>query len=82
MRAVAECRSAGIAVKMITGDHATTAAAIAGQLALADTLEVLTGAELEAIDDRNLPSVAEKASVFARTTPSTSCASCAHCRRA
>ena len=69
VHAVAECRSAGIAVKMITGDHATTAAAIAAQLDLADRLEVVTGATLDAVGDDELPALAARASVFARTTP-------------
>jgi len=69
IRAVAECRGAGIQVKMITGDHATTAATIARQLELADRIEVLTGPELESIDDAGLPAVAERTSVFARATP-------------
>ena len=41
--AVAECRAAGIRVKMITGDHAATAAAIARQLELGETPKVVTG---------------------------------------
>lgn len=69
IRAVADCRGAGIAVKMITGDHAATAAAIAGQLRLADEIRVVTGQELEGVSDTDLPSLAEEASVFARTTP-------------
>src|SRR5690606_37630982 len=69
IRAVAECRSAGIAVKMITGDHAATAAAIAGQLRLADEVRVVTGQELEGVADADLPALATSASVFARTTP-------------
>ena len=67
--AVAECRSAGIAVKMITGDHAATATAIAHQLGLAENPKVITGAELEAIDDADLPKIAEETTVFARTNP-------------
>ncbi|MCD9007106.1 HAD-IC family P-type ATPase [Luteimonas sp. XNQY3] len=69
VRAVADCRSAGIAVKMITGDHAATAGAIAGQLRLADDVRVVTGQELEGVSDADLPALAESASVFARTTP-------------
>ncbi|WP_197076510.1 HAD-IC family P-type ATPase [Luteimonas sp. FCS-9] len=69
VRAVADCRSAGIAVKMITGDHAATAAAIAGQLRLADDIQVVTGQALEQVSDADLPDLAERASVFARTTP-------------
>ena len=69
IRAVADCRGAGIAVKMITGDHAATAAAIAAQLRLADDVRVVTGQELEGIDDAELPGIAQRASVFARTTP-------------
>ena len=67
--AVAECRSAGIAVKMITGDHGATAAAIARQLGLADDPRVVTGAELEAVSDADLPALARETAVFARTNP-------------
>mgnify|MGYP001283824220 CR=1 FL=1 len=67
--AVAECRSAGIAVKMITGDHNGTAVAIARQLAIADDPKAIEGAELDGISDRELRKVAEEASVFARATP-------------
>ena len=67
--AVAECRSAGIGVKMITGDHAATATAIARQLGLADDPKVITGAELEAVSDADLPALAERTTVFARTNP-------------
>ena len=69
IRAVADCRAAGIAVKMITGDHAATAAAIAGQLRLADEIRVVTGQQLEEVADAELPDIAIAASVFARTTP-------------
>jgi len=67
--AVAECRAAGIAVKMITGDHGMTATAIAGQLGLAEKPEAMTGAELDAVADAELPAVARRISVFARTSP-------------
>ncbi len=69
VRAVAECRSAGIAVKMITGDHAITAVAIARQLDLADEPQVVTGVELEAISEADLPELARRTTVFARTNP-------------
>jgi len=69
IRAVADCRHAGIAVKMITGDHAATAAAIAGQLHLADQVSVVTGPQLDGVSDAELPALAASASVFARTTP-------------
>ena len=67
--AIAECRSAGIAVKMITGDHAGTAGAIARQLNLADNPQVMTGAELDGLSDDALLDIAETVSVFARTSP-------------
>jgi calcium-translocating P-type ATPase len=67
--AVAQCRSAGIAVKMITGDHAATAAAIATQLGIAEQPQVVTGAELDSVDDAQLPALAQRATVFARTSP-------------
>jgi magnesium-transporting ATPase (P-type) len=68
-RALAECRSAGIEVKMITGDHASTAAAIARQLALAPDPQVLTGAEIDAMDDAELEDGVRRAAVFARASP-------------
>lgn len=67
--AVAECREAGIRVKMITGDHAGTAAAIARQIGLENPDRVLTGAELEEMDDAELASVVIDTDVFARTSP-------------
>lgn len=67
--AVADCRSAGIAVRMITGDHVDTATAIARQLAIADDPKAMTGAEIDAIPDEDLGAVVETVSVFARTSP-------------
>src|SRR5690606_13499204 len=67
--AVAECRTAGIGVKMITGDHAVTAAAIARQLGLAENPEVVTGASLDGVSDAELPALAHRTTVFARTSP-------------
>ena len=69
MAAVADCRSAGIAVKMITGDHAATAAAIARQLGLAEDPVVVEGRDLDAVDDADLPVLAAQADVFARASP-------------
>jgi len=74
--AVKICRQAGIKVKMITGDHPATAAAIAGQIGLYDDagikgngMDVLTGRELEQLSDKELIGVAESTNVFARATP-------------
>lgn len=73
--AVKSCRQAGIRIKMITGDHPVTAAAIAGQIGLADQQngeeqpEVLTGSDLEKIADQDLVAAAAETDVFARATP-------------
>ncbi len=67
--AVAECRSAGIDVKMITGDHARTAAAIARQLELAPDPQALAGAEIDAMDDAGLVDAVRRTQVFARASP-------------
>lgn len=71
--AVRACRTAGISVKMITGDHAATAAAIAAQVGLMDEPPapgaVLTGDQLTALDDEDLPEAVETAAVLARVTP-------------
>jgi cation-transporting ATPase F len=71
---VRECQRAGIAVKMITGDHLVTARAIAGQIGLKGREEhgklvALSGRELEKVSDEELPGVAERTAVFARVAP-------------
>ena len=67
--AVAECQAAGIRVKIITGDHAGTAAAIAAQIGLANANRVLTGADLDKLDDAQLALEVTDVDVFARTSP-------------
>ncbi|MBR0773248.1 cation-translocating P-type ATPase [Bradyrhizobium diazoefficiens] len=66
--AVAECRSAGIRVVMITGDYPATASAIAAQAGLVPEL-VLTGAEVEGAADAELARAARGQAVFARIAP-------------
>jgi len=74
-RAVAACLGAGIKVKMITGDHAVTAAAIAHELGLegerdeTGRLRAVTGRELTALTEGQLAAVADVAAVFARVAP-------------
>ncbi len=67
--AVAECHAAGIRVKMITGDHAATACAIGEMIGLRNHVQVLTGADLEALDDAALADAAIETDIFARTSP-------------
>ncbi|MBG6147817.1 magnesium-transporting ATPase (P-type) [Labrenzia sp. EL_142] len=67
--AVAECHRAGIKVKMITGDHAGTAAAIGRQIGLKSPDKVLTGEDIEQMDDTVLAGAALNTNVFARTSP-------------
>ena len=67
--AVAQCQQAGIAVKMITGDHAGTAAAIARAIGLKQSDNVLTGAMIDEMDDASLSQAVLSADVFARTSP-------------
>ncbi len=71
IEAVAQCRRAGIAVKMITGDHRLTAQAVGAQLGLDAAQTSMTGAELESLDDAVLRQVARDTVVFARTSPET-----------
>lgn len=66
--AVAECRSAGIRVVMITGDYAATARSMASQAGIADG-DVLTGAEMDAVDDVELAERLKSVTVFARIMP-------------
>ena len=66
--AIELCRAAGISVKMITGDHAVTAKAIAREVGLSEG-DVVTGAELETMSDAELRKRVERISVFARVNP-------------
>ncbi|MGS1126924.1 cation-translocating P-type ATPase [Rhodanobacter sp. UC4437_H4] len=52
--AIAECRSAGIRIVMMTGDHPATARAIACEVGLSERAEVITGVEMAALDDAAL----------------------------
>ena len=68
--AVAECRKAGIKVVMITGDHALTAKAIAEQTGIYnDGSLIVSGTELDNMDEKILDSKLEDISVFARVSP-------------
>ncbi|SDH80822.1 plasma-membrane calcium-translocating P-type ATPase [Pseudomonas benzenivorans] len=67
--AVDECRRAGIAVKMITGDHVETARAIGAQLGIGVGRAALTGAEIELLDERQLRALLPGVEVFARASP-------------
>ena len=71
-QAVDALHKAGVSVVMITGDHPHTARAIAAELGLiqtADDGEVLTGEQLDSLDDASLEAQVERVVVFARVTP-------------
>ena len=65
--AIARCKEAGIRARMITGDHATTAAAIAAQLGIEG--RALTGTEFAALSDAELEEQVEEIGVVARVAP-------------
>ena len=65
--AIAKCHSAGIQVRMITGDHAVTAAAIGKELGITGT--ALTGAEFAAMSDEELKKKLPEIGVVARVAP-------------
>ncbi|MDX1348396.1 MAG: cation-transporting P-type ATPase [Thiomicrorhabdus chilensis] len=69
IQAIAECHQAGIRVKMITGDHAATAASIGNQIGLQNPDNVLTGTDLDKLDDRALKEKILQTDIFARTSP-------------
>ncbi len=67
--AIGACRGAGVDVKMITGDHAATALAIADRLGLPTDVGALTGVEIDRLADDELGRRVDKVHVFARTSP-------------
>ena len=68
MQAIAECRQAGIVVKMITGDHQATASAIGAELGLHG--RAVSGAEIDRMDATQLAAAIDEVAVFARVAPS------------
>jgi magnesium-transporting ATPase (P-type) len=69
IKAVHACQSAGIRVKMITGDHAITARAIGAQMGIGDGNTVVSGSELESFSQGQLREAVQSADVFARVSP-------------
>jgi Ca2+-transporting ATPase len=67
--AVRECREAGIRVVMITGDYPATAQAIAAQAGITGAEGVITGSEIDAMDDAALRKRIASATIFARVAP-------------
>ena len=67
--AVAKARAAGVRSIMMTGDHATTALAIARELGISTGDGVLTGRQLAQLTDEDLASAVQRVSVFARVNP-------------
>lgn len=67
--AVKLCQKAGIRPVMITGDHASTALAIAKQLGFSQTQKALTGREIESMSDQELENIILDIDVFARASP-------------
>jgi len=70
-KAINECYQAGIRTVMITGDHATTARAIAKEISIIQGKfdRVITGQELDNMSEQTLEYACESAAVFARVTP-------------
>lgn len=68
-KAIQQCQAAGIVVKMITGDHGGTAAAIGRHIGLQNADKVLSGADLDAMSDAALKEAVKVVNIFARTSP-------------
>jgi magnesium-transporting ATPase (P-type) len=68
LAAIAQCHTAGVAVKMITGDYAMTAKSIAEQIGISNTERILTGQELESLSSEQLAEVVNEVNIYARTS--------------
>ncbi|RCK81352.1 MAG: Lead, cadmium, zinc and mercury transporting ATPase [Candidatus Ozemobacter sibiricus] len=68
--AVTRCRRAGIKVVMITGDHPATARAVGRKVGIFDEgMRMMTGAELQQLDDAGLRAIVQEVAIYARTSP-------------
>lgn len=67
--AIRSCHEAGIRVVMITGDHPATAKAVAAEVGIGSTSNVLSGVEISKMSDQELKKALKTTSIFARTTP-------------
>jgi cation-transporting ATPase I len=68
-QAIKGLRAAGVGVLMLTGDHPSTASAIAAELGLRDDGSVVTGSQLDRLTDSELDELVARAAVFARVSP-------------
>jgi cation-transporting ATPase I len=68
-QAVLDMRRAGVEIVMVTGDHPSTAEAIAAELGLQNGAQLMTGADLDKLDDDALAAAVGGVGVFARVTP-------------
>ena len=69
IEAISLAKQSGIRVKMITGDHALVAKAVAREMGISDDGKVISGAEIEEMDDRELEQAAADCDIFARSSP-------------
>ncbi|GAX63034.1 ATPase P [Candidatus Scalindua japonica] len=69
IKAVQLCKSAGIRVKMITGDHISTARSIGAKIGIGDGKTAISGTELDVMDDNQFRLAVQKADIFARVSP-------------
>lgn len=67
--AIKECKTAGVKVMMITGDHALTATAIGHDIGIEDSAGAVAGQEIEEMTDEELKQIVLKYNIYARTTP-------------
>lgn len=67
--ALAQCRAAGINVLMVTGDHARTARRVASEVGFSEQAPLLTGTELDTLDDATLQEQLNQPLILARATP-------------
>lgn len=69
IQAVRSCQSAGIRVKMITGDHAVTARAIGASMGIGAGLRVIRGPDIDGCDEQQLGDIVQQSDIFARVSP-------------